>query len=58
MNKEKLLKIIDNKIKELDDKAFKHCFKKGKMCKECWEKKVPLLEVREECVLLGETVHE
>ena len=52
-NTETIINIIDKKIKELDEKAAKHCFKRGKMCEECWEKKVPLMEIKEKFLKLG-----
>ncbi len=39
--------LIDEEIKELDRKAFEHCFKRGKMCEECWERKQPLMKLKE-----------
>jgi len=42
----KILKEIDKELDILDTKAFKHCFKSGKMCEECWEKKQPLIRIR------------
>ena len=47
MEIQKILNIIDNRIKELDMEAVKHCFKRGKMCSECWEKKVLLIKLKE-----------
>jgi len=54
MEIEKVLNLINSKIKELDERAFKHCFKRGKMCDECWERKVPLIELKDKFVLLGQ----
>ena len=40
------LEMINKKIEECDIKAFKHCFKRGKMCDECWEKKQSLMNIK------------
>jgi len=42
-----ILDEIGKEIKQLDNKSFRHCFRKGKMCDECWEKKQPLMRIEE-----------
>ena len=44
--KGQVLEIIEEKIKESDRKATEHCFKRGKMCPECWERKQPLMKLQ------------
>ncbi len=54
--REDVVRIIEKKIKELDEKAFKHCFKSGKMCEECWERKRPLMNLKNEIAVLTDEV--
>lgn len=42
-----VIKLINLEIERLDRDAFKCCFKRGKMCDECWNKKQPLLRLKD-----------
>ena len=52
MEDKDFIKLIDEEIEILDLQAFNHCFKRGKMCDECWNRKQPLIRLKEK--LLGE----
>jgi len=50
MKTKDFIKLIDKEIEIYDLQAFKHCFKRGKMCDECWERKQPLIRLKEKLI--------